>query len=109
MRMWMCEPHLMCRQHLLGEHNEIHKHRHNFVKKHKMGGRAGQIEPRSMKVRHDDLVKEMENRGYQHKSPYEMPDISYLGDFPDVDVKESCGELITRCNNCRGIYERLKR
>ena len=36
MRMWMLNPKFLCRQHLLGEHSEIHKFRHNFVKKHKV-------------------------------------------------------------------------
>jgi len=39
MRMWMIDPSLLCRKHLLGEHNEIHKHRHNFEKHHSVTGR----------------------------------------------------------------------
>lgn len=30
MRMWMIDPKLLCRKHLLGEHNEIHKHLPSF-------------------------------------------------------------------------------
>jgi len=43
MRMWMVEPKLLCKKHLLGEHNEIHKHRHNFVKKHSVKGRIVEL------------------------------------------------------------------
>lgn len=97
--MWMIDPKIMCRQHLLGEHGEIHKHRHNFVKKHKVSGREGQIEPKSMKSRHDELALEMNRRGYNHKSPYDQPDISHLPDML-VDKEKSIKILIHRCSEC---------
>ena len=103
MRMWMVDPNILCRKHLLGEHGEIHKHRHNFVKKHRMEGRRGQIEPKSMKSRHDALAKEMLKRGYKHESPYEMPDISYLADMT-VDKEESLNDLLNRCEECKKNY-----
>lgn len=104
MRMWMVSPKILCRKHLLGEHGEIHKHRHNFVKKHKMDGRIGQIEPKSMKERHDELAKEMLLRGYKHHSPYEQPDISHLPEMI-VNREEALIDLINRCIDCR---ERLE-
>ena len=64
----MIEPKFLCRKHLLGEHGEIHKHKHNFEKKHNMTGRMGQIFPDKMQERHDLLAEEMLNRGYNHKS-----------------------------------------
>jgi len=78
MRMWMIEPGLLCRKHLLGEHGEIHKHKHCFDKKYNMNGRFlpfVAIEPLKMKERHDVLVKEMKLRGYNHKSDFLQPDI----------------------------------
>ena len=72
----MIDPILLCNQHLLGEHGEIHKHRHNFVKGHSILGRKGQIEPASMSQRHDELAIEMVKRGMNHKSPYVQPDLS---------------------------------
>lgn len=105
MRMWMIPPHLLCRSHLLGEHGEVHKHRHNFVKHHRVNGRMSpivQIEPASMGKRHDALVAEMLERGYNHNSPYEMPDISYLPlkyQTVKVDLKESYAQLLG-CPNC---------
>jgi len=96
---------MLCRKHLLGEQNEIHKHRHNSVKRHSVSGRvaAGQIEPASMWRRHEELVAEMLRRGYRHASPYEQPDISYLPTAEQtavVDVRLSKGDLSARCPEC---------
>ena len=106
MRMWMIKPELLCTKHLLGEHGEIHKHRHNFVKKHNMHNRIAwnQIEPKSMKTRHDALAEELLRRGYNHNSPYEMPDISYLPIDEQnyiVDVTSSHKDLCDRCEKCK--------
>ena len=49
MRMWMVNPKVLCMQHLLWEHNELHKHLPSFMKKHSIAGRYGQIEPLSNK------------------------------------------------------------
>lgn len=106
MRMWMIDPKLLCNQHLLGEHNEIHKHRPSFVKHHSIAGRVSpvvQIEPESMQARHDALAAEMLRRGMKHKSPYEQPDLSYLPDehrMAKVDVRVSRAELMYRCYAC---------
>ena len=111
MRMWNVDPSLLCKQHLLGEHGEIHKHRHNFVKKHKIDGRMSpivQIEPSSMQSRHDELANEMLRRGMDHKSPYIQPDISYLPESyqrAKVDVAYSVYDLGQRCEHCRHLIE----
>ena len=108
MRMWMVDPRILCRQHLIGEHGEIHKHRHNFEKKHNMDGRRGQIEPESMQARHDVLAAEMLRRGYKHQSPYLQPDISHLTSFPKIDIKESLALLLDRCPECAKRLNALK-
>lgn len=100
MRMWMVSPRLLCRQHLLGEHAEIHKHRHIFVKQYSVAGRVGQIEPKSMQARHDELAVEMKRRNYKHQSPYAQPDISHLPDMT-VDREKALLELRRRCAACR--------
>ena len=106
MRMWMVDPTNLCRKHLLGEHGEIHKHRHNFVKKHRITNRIFpivQIEPSSMEKRHDELVEEMIRRGFNHQSPFEQPDISYLPldqQNAKVDIENSIRDLKTRCPEC---------
>lgn len=100
MRMWMIDPELLCRKHLLGEHGEIHKFRHSFVKQHKMAGRMGQIEPAKMESRHDELAVEMLKRGYKHQSPYEQPDVSHLPEMV-VDKQVSLADLYQRCSDCK--------
>ena len=107
MRMWMVDPKLLCRKHLLGEHGEIHKFRHNFVKQHRMNGRMGQIEPHNMSIRHDQLAQEMLDRGYNHNSPYEQPDISYLP-IMLVDKQHSISDLSKRCPECKKRIEEYK-
>jgi len=105
MRMWMVNPELMCSKHRTGEHGEIHKHKHNFEKRHSISGRVSplvQIEPESMRIRHDELAATLKN----HKSPYEMPDISYLPKeerSAKVDQDESLRELCKRCLDCRKL------
>lgn len=106
MRMWGINPKLLCRNHLLGEHNEIHKHKHNFVKMHSIAKRIApvvQIEPENMKARHDALVEEMLTRDYNHNSPYEQPDLSYLKPeerFAEIDIYISISDLLKRCPEC---------
>ena len=107
MRMWMLEPKLLCRKHLLGCHSEIHKHKHNFEKKHSVSGRVYPIvliEPDNMKSYHDDLVVEMLARGYNHNSEYIQPDISYLPfgqQHARADIKHNIKDLCDRCEECR--------
>jgi hypothetical protein len=107
--MWMIDPNLLCDKHLLGEHGEIHKHRHNFVKGHSVKGRLSpvvQIEPSSMKSRHDDLAKEMIKRGMNHKSPYDQPNLDSYEDYvinAKVDLSLSLEDLHQRCEACRGL------
>ena len=105
--MWMVNPRLLCRKHLLGEHGEIHKHRHNFVKGHSIAGRIGQIEPAQMKARHDELALEMQRRGFNHKSEYIQPDLSHydLTGFV-VSIDDSLRDLSSRCEECRGNIEK---
>jgi hypothetical protein len=104
--MWGINPKLLCRQHLLGEHSEIHKHRHNFVKHHSIAKRISpmvQIEPENMQKRHDELVEEMLARGYNHNSPYEQPDLTYLKPeerFAKINVENSISDLRNRCQQC---------
>lgn len=102
MRMWMISPDQLCRQHLLGEHSELHKFRHVFVKGWSIAGRRGQIEPQAMEARHNQLADEMLWRGFRHESPYVQPDLSAydLSGFV-VDVEASGLELRRRCVDCR--------
>lgn len=105
MRMWMIDPKLLCNKHLIGEHGEIHKFKHSFEKEHNMSKRIelGQIEPSKMQYRHDVVAEEMLKRGMNHKSPYKMPDISYIKTsllIKSVDIDKNIIELASRCENC---------
>ena len=74
MRIWDLPPEILCRQHLLGEHRELHALWSVIV-----FGKSGYAHhPETMRwrgklaalfARHELLVDEMERRGYQHNSP----------------------------------------
>lgn len=76
MRVWDVQPKLLCRQHLLGEHRELHG-LWNILTKHKgKGGYSNHPETKrwvgklkALFNRHELLVREMERRGYVHRSP----------------------------------------
>jgi len=104
MRMWMVDPHKMCRQHLLGEHVEIHMLAGSLLK-----GRSikkflttGLLEPQSMRTRHAELVNEMNRRGYQHASPLPVVDRVPSG---AVDRTASAVALAARCPKCATLRE----
>ena len=112
MRMWMIDPKLLCRKHLLGEHYEIHKSIGNL----RSGGnwvmsltKNGYLEPQNFKKRHDMIVAEMTRRGYKHDSPVN-DDFSRTVVRGHVDVKMSVDDLILRCEDCKNnIYALLVR
>jgi len=76
MRVWDVSPHILCRQHLLGEHRELHG-LWNILTKHKgVGGYSRHPETlrwvgktKALYGRHEALVKEMARRGYNHRTP----------------------------------------
>lgn len=113
MRMWMVDPLILCRKHLLGEHGEIHKHLHNFIKQHSISGRikGNAIEPLSLNCRHDQLAKEMVRRGYNHNSPLDIViDFSYLIAYErnyKINRAKSLALLLDRCRDCACRYKEL--
>jgi hypothetical protein len=94
-------------KHIVGEHGEIHKHRHNFVKKHNISGRIKpivQICPELMEKRHNELVAYLKT----HKSPYIQPDLSYLSDeerYAEVGIEYNKKDLASRCPECKKLIE----
>ena len=74
MRIWDLEPRVLCRQHLLGEHRELHG-LWNILTQDKRGYRLHPETRRwegklaALYRRHDALVIEMARRGYGHNSP----------------------------------------
>ena len=74
MRVWDIEPQKLCRNHLLGEHREIHA-MWSVITENKKGY---SLHPETIRWkgklkalynRHEELVKEMTDRGYNHRSP----------------------------------------
>lgn len=74
MRIWDIEPKKLCRNHLLGEHRELHAI-WNILTQNKKGY---SLHPETIRwkgklkalyLRHDKLVEEMKSRRYNHKSP----------------------------------------
>ena len=109
MRMWIVNPAIMCRQHLLGEHQELHTFVGTLRKKSSIDGYLieGELDPRLLEARHEELVAEMIRRGYDHYSPIDVPDFSYLDLQEDyyINPNASLDLLLSRCANCRERYE----
>ena len=110
MRMWRLSPALLCNQHLLGAHSELHKFLPGFRQQHRVAGRifpVVQIELTAYLQEHDALAAEMVRRGMHHRSPLtqrDLPDFSYLppGHFQArVDPQISIQDLSARCPECR--------
>lgn len=100
MRMWNTPPRLLCRQHLLGEHKEMHMFVGAFRRRISLYGyiEGGMLETWRIKERHDELVLEMEHRGYNHFSPIDLnPTDEVRG---RVDVFANLKELAKRCSQC---------
>ena len=112
MRQWMCDPRIMCRQHLLGEHVEHHMFVGTINKGIDVTGYLTDnlLQPSSLISRHEELVAEMERRGYKHKSP--LPFIEFARLSParrdvEIDRPASLTELLRRCPECRARYDAL--
>lgn len=86
MRVWDVMPELLCRQHLLGEHRELHAI-HSILRNNKNGYRQhpetqrwiGRLD--ALRLRHELLVAEMLRRGWQHHTP-----LSAIGDSTIQDT-----------------------
>ena len=108
MRMWMVNPRIMCRQHLLGEHAEIHL----FIKTISRGNSVegylekGLLEIHNLYDRHEELVEEMKRRGYRHNSDLDKK-WRQTEKSGYVDRKKSLQQLINRCPRCRERHERI--
>ena len=106
MRMWMVDPKLMCRKHLMGEHVECHMFVGCIRKGSKISGSkyvtTGLVEVHNLKTRHDDLALEMTSRSYQHKSP--LPEIN-LWKEGRVNSTTNLIELRSRCPDCEKLQK----
>lgn len=114
MRMWMVAPEKMCRNHLMGEHVEIHMLLGSIRLGKSIEGfiRRKLVEPASITLRHDALVAEMVRRGYKHGSPIGDDCDALLSSLPKrylragiVNVETSEAELRARCADCKKLLE----
>lgn len=104
----MVDPRIMCRQHLLGEHAEIHMFIGTISKGHSVEGYLdkGLLEVHSLYDRHDELVKEMKCRNYRHCSAIskKWKQTNMIG---SVDREKSLRQLLKRCSRCREGCRRI--
>lgn len=109
MRMWNLDPRWMCRKHLLGEHVEMHMFVGTIQKGISLAGyiEKGLVIPRLIQYRHDELVKEMQQRGYNHRSPLDQPDVEIYDQYdPKIDIKSSMLDLFDRCEECFALHQK---
>jgi hypothetical protein len=73
-RIWDVPPSLLCRQHLLGEHRELHglwriltEDRRGYAQHPETRRWRGKLA--ALSQRHEALAEEMARRGYRHASP----------------------------------------
>ena len=101
MRMWMVNPEILCRKHLLGEHVELHMLVGCIIKGKSIQGYldTGLVETGSIYRRHNELTKEIKRRGYNHKSPLEITEKVYPA-RGKVNVTKSLEDLSQRCKEC---------
>lgn len=105
----MVDPEIMCRQHLLGEHAEIHMFVGTINRGRSVKGylQKGLLEVHSLYNRHEELVGEMKRRNYKHNSEidkkWKQAEMS-----GSIDRKKNLKQLIDRCSRCRERYERLR-
>lgn len=106
MRMWMVDPRMMCRKHLLGEHVEIHMLAGALLRGKSIAGFTAKnlLEPHSARTRHTALAAEMLRRGYRHASPLPtFPAVSGL-----VNRLAALRDLTSRCKDCAASLKLLK-
>lgn len=107
MRMWNVPVEKLCRQHLLGEHQETHSFVGCIKKGTSLKGYIdkGLVEVHNIRNRHDLLAEEMLKRGYKHLSPlqeFTCQDAGY------VNSEQNINELHRRCEKCRERIENKK-
>jgi hypothetical protein len=109
MRIWDIPPEKLCRNHLLGEHRELHaiwsiltKGKTGYANHPETKRWRGRL--KALYLRHEELVIELIRRGYRHQSPLEKhlatgkSEQAEFVDSPDVQKKilkkKDCGCLV---------------
>ena len=117
MRMWLCNPKILCQKHLCGEHLEMHMFIGTLRKKLKVDGylKNNLLQPRYLFQRHEELANEMKNRGYKHNSTITEIDCSCIlnlsneQQYWEINKELALKDLLDRCPECRNRYASVNR
>ena len=98
----MVNPRIMCRQHLLGEHVEIHMFIGTINSNKSIKGylQKGLLEIHNLYTRHEELVEEMKRRGYNHCSEVNEK-WKFVEKVGAIDREKNVNELVNRCSKCK--------
>jgi hypothetical protein len=105
MRIWDLAPEQLCRQHLLGEHRELHalwviltRDKKGFARHPETARWRGKLA--ALYRRHEALAAEMANRGYRHATP--LPEAEATGSAVQDAYKDTPAEQvkILRAKGC---------
>lgn len=114
MRMWLCDPEILCQKHLCGEHLEMHMFLGTLVQGKKIDGylKNNLFEPLALYTRHDELAAEMIKRGYKHKSEMDSPGLP-ITVLPEekkiykINREMALRDLLSRCPECQKRFSSL--
>ena len=99
MRDWKIDPTKLCRKHLLGNHVELHMFVGTIKKGTSIKGYIdmGLVEVHNIQKRHEEIVKELKRRGYNHQSP-----LIFYSDIARgcINIEKNIVDLSTRCKEC---------
>jgi hypothetical protein len=97
MRIWDIEPERLCRQHLLGEHRELHalwmiltRQKKGFARHPETMRWRGKL--KALYRRHEALAAEMGRRGYRHGTP--LPREEAVGLAHQAEYKDTPAEQV---------------
>ena len=97
MRIWDIQTSKLCRNHLLGEHRELHalwsiltQGRKGYANHPETRRWRGKL--RALYLRHEELVSEMHRRGYRHNSPLDTG--LAVGEDKQTELVDSIQEQI---------------
>lgn len=115
MRMWMVEPKIMCRQHLIGEYRELFTILSIFRRGISIKGYIDNdlIEPTALLTRYNELKEEMLERGYKPVKEFKFS-VNLFDKFPTeyvnhiIDKDYSKKILVSRCLECAKNAEEIK-
>ena len=104
----MVNPRIMCRQHLLGEHAEIHMFIGTINRGKSVRGylEKGLLEVHNLYNRHEELVCEMKLRKYNHYSEVDEK-WKFVEKAGNIDKEKNLIELVSRCSRCERRHSKF--